>query len=374
MVSTFETPKCDICNCKCESIAILDKHKKVYHEETEYDRIQRRTKMITIATEKSRMFNMQCKIKSYNCSECGDLFSALEEQKAHEENNHKENNPLLNRGRKREVDEIDQVDETKQNITSDYTRETYPYSDDNQTEDDAEGITFKGKSRKYIVAYNKLRSKMVEGAEFKVNEYELKIKATPKNKPIKVELTNKNGDKGNAQVQMYNPGKKGATLLITKSSGEDFDNVRTIADEFMEKFLNILLRGLITGESEITEYSVVKTEMKEVECFKCEKCDKSFTINRGLKIHSAWHTRNNVKQDSQSPEVTSFIPQTFQSCTCEWCGEKFEAELKYQAYNALLMHKKMCPNKPLLTIHPQIKQNCDICGYKGKNEKDIKKT
>ena len=138
---------------------------------------------------------------------------------------------------------------------------------------------------------------MVQGAEFKVNDNVLKIKATPKNKPMKVELTNINGEKGKTQIQMYNPGKKGAALLITKFSGEGFDTVRTIADEFMKKFLYILFKGLITGEDEMSICINKKTEILEVERFMCKKCEKSFTTNHGLKIHFAWHTINALKQD-----------------------------------------------------------------------------
>ena len=47
---------------------------------------------------------------------------------------------------------------------------------------------------------------------------------------------------------MYNPGKKVATLLVIKSSGE------ATADKFIEKILNILLKGLMKGEEEMKRY------------------------------------------------------------------------------------------------------------------------
>ena len=264
MNSIFETPRCDICNFKFETITTLDVHMKVAHEETDHSRIQRRVKMAANATEKSKKIDIQGGSKCFNCTECGEIFATLNDQQIHERKYHslkniilqeniglvKEEDPLPNHGIKRDINESDKVEEHKETDSSDFTRETYPYieENENQTENESDGITFKGKSRKYILAYNKLRSKMVQGAEFKVNDNELKIKATPKNKPMKVELTNSIGEKGKAQIQMYNPGEKGATLLITKASGEGFDTVRKIADEFMEKFLNILLKGLITGE------------------------------------------------------------------------------------------------------------------------------
>ena len=53
---------------------------------------------------------------------------------------------------------------------------------------------------------------------------------------MKVELTNDTGEKGRAKIQMYNPGKKGATLLVTKSTGEGFETVKAIAEDFIEFF------------------------------------------------------------------------------------------------------------------------------------------
>ena len=41
--------------------------------------------------------------------------------------------------------------------------------------------------------------------------------------------------------------KKGATLLITRSSGESFEVVQTIAEEFIEIFLDAFLKGLVKG-------------------------------------------------------------------------------------------------------------------------------
>ena len=280
----------------------------------------------------------------------------------------------MSRGTKRDINEIDRVENIIETPSSDFIRETYPYNEEDETEKEFDGITFKGKSRKYIVAYNKLRSKMIQGTEFKVKENKLKIKATPKNKPMKVELTNDKGEKGMAQIQMYNPEKKGATVLITKSSGEDFETVRTIADVFIEKFLSILLKGLITGEEEIMEYIMEPTDVKNPECFMCEKCEKGFTTNHGLKIHNAWHTKNANKEEGQMPNDISFIPKTIQNSTCEWCGETFKAELKYQALNTLLMHKKICSNKPLVKPIIQIIRKCSICDYEGKNEKRFKKS
>ena len=68
-------------------------------------------------------------------------------------------------------------------------KEKYPCTDENNDEAKVEGlqgITYKGKSRKYISAYNKMKEKMIKGAEFKVKTKYLKVLDTPKYKPMKV--------------------------------------------------------------------------------------------------------------------------------------------------------------------------------------------
>ena len=89
----------------------------------------------------------------------------------------------------------------------DYIKEVYPKNEENN-EAEFQGVTYKGKSRKYINAYNRLKEKLVKGSEFKVKGNCLRVKETPKGKPMKVELSNEGGDKGEAQIQMYKPGKK----------------------------------------------------------------------------------------------------------------------------------------------------------------------
>ena len=119
---------------------------------------------------------------------------------------------------------------------------------------------------------------MVQGSELKVNGTELRIKNTPKNNPMKVEIKSKEGETGKAQIQMYNPGKKGATLLITKASGEGFDVVKTIADQFIETFLNIYMKGMIKGEDEMKKYIQNKSEKKELKISSVRNVKKALQL------------------------------------------------------------------------------------------------
>ena len=84
----FETPRCDVCNLKCETISTLDVHMKVTHGETDNSRIQRRVKMAANAHEKSKRLHRQGESKSYICTECAEIFATLDEQKIHEQKYH----------------------------------------------------------------------------------------------------------------------------------------------------------------------------------------------------------------------------------------------------------------------------------------------
>ena len=84
---------------------------------------------------------------------------------------------------------------------------------------------------------------------------------------------------------MYNPGKRGATLLVTKSSGEGFDVVKTIADVFIETFLNVHMKGIIKGEEEMKKFIKIENKCEETNKFKCDNCKTSFGTNHGLSIH-----------------------------------------------------------------------------------------
>ena len=257
-----------------------------------------------------------------------------------------------------------------------YEKESYPKTDEDN-EDNLQGITFKGKSRKYITAYNRLREKMVKGAEFKVKTDCLKIKENPKGKPMKVELSNDNEVKGQAQIQMYKPGKKGATILITRSKGDSFDVVQTIATDFIETFLDALLRGVVEGEAEINVYTTKDATQKEEDIHSCDICARTFLTKHGLNIHMAWHTKRDTDITSKITELktntsnNSINPKKMHHSVCEICDMKFTADKKWQTIVELLAHKKTCISHKELNIY-RTQQDCDECGYKSKNETDLK--
>ena len=173
---------------------------------------------------------------------------------------------------------------------------------------------------------------------------------------------------------MYKPGKKGATILITRSKGESFEVVETVADIFVQPFLNVFLKGNIKGEKEMQQYEIHQVTSKH-QSFQCDKCEREFTTKHGLGIHLAWHTKNQKIDFLCKPDIPAQKPTCeqgkLQKSKCEMCDQVFTGEHKYQTIQELLLHKKLCSNKRTLDTQYRVKKDCDECGYPAKNEKDL---
>ena len=195
---------------------------------------------------------------------------------------------------------------------------------------------------------------------------------------MKVELSKEGEGKELAQIQMYKPGKKGATILLTSSKGDSFEVVKIIADKFIEVFLKAFLKGLIKGDTEMKTYEVHQESiLKNV--FDCDNCDRKFSTKQGLGTHMAWHTKKTKAETPSQPDVpvtqteTKQISfqKTLQQSKCMECDQLFTADHKYQTIQQLLTHKKICINKIQLINQYRTKRECDECGYSAKNEKDL---
>ena len=104
--------------------------------------------MASNAAEKSKKIVIQGGSKCFNCTECGEIFATLNDQQIHERKYHslknivlqeniglvKEEDPLPNRGIKRDINESDKTKEHKETDSSDFTRETYPYIEENENQ------------------------------------------------------------------------------------------------------------------------------------------------------------------------------------------------------------------------------------------------
>ena len=105
--------------------------------------------------------------------------------------------------------------------------------------------------------------------------------------------------------------EKRANIQITRSKGDSFKVVYTIAEKFIEVFLKAFLKGPIKVEEDLKNYEVPDKIIKNEE-FDCDKCDRRFITKQGLRIHMAQHTKKfkaditlepniPVKQNEHSP-------------------------------------------------------------------------
>ena len=80
---SFKTPVCTMCNIKFQNFEVLEVHMKKVHLESDHNRLERLSKTFEPVKRTKAI-----KVCSYDCTECGILFSSLEEQRCHIENYH----------------------------------------------------------------------------------------------------------------------------------------------------------------------------------------------------------------------------------------------------------------------------------------------
>ena len=85
---------------------------------------------------------------------------------------------------------------------------------------------------------------------------------------------------------MYKPVKKEPLSWLHIKKGS-FQGVETIAYNFIEVFLNALLKGLMKGEDSMKNYEAHADKSISMEIFNWDKCEKTFITKQGLVIHTA---------------------------------------------------------------------------------------
>ena len=91
---TIQTPECDVCKKALPNMEALNVHMARVHLETEHDRNQRVTKMISFALspEESKHGGI-----AFYCTECGMEFRNIEDMKTNESVEHKDEDDTLER-------------------------------------------------------------------------------------------------------------------------------------------------------------------------------------------------------------------------------------------------------------------------------------
>ena len=70
--------------------------------------------------------------------------------------------------------------------------------------------------------------------------------------------------------------------MITRSKGDQFDDVQMIAEDFIQTFIDAYLKGNINGENKMKEHKFSDQDDTKnvIPLFKCAKCEKVFLPNK----------------------------------------------------------------------------------------------
>ena len=151
-----------------------------------------------------------------------------------------------------------------------------------------------------------------------------------KMKPFKIEIATKAGNSPKINVKFYTVNKQGqATIMVTKTSDSDFDDVKV----FVFDVIMYLLDGLI--DKELSDESLEK--MKASLDFKksvddelsCKVCGKKFKTRTGLEIHMSKGHEGVGYGDVTSSKESSSEMKKDNKCShlhvqknCEVCEKK----------------------------------------------------
>ena len=115
------------------------------------------------------------------------------------------------------------------------------------SEENKNGITFKGGSDEYLNAHEKI-TKMLnkKGAKFVINERAIRVLDNAKNKPIKLEVKPLKGRSGKVNVKIYGRNNNGsATMMVQKTNDSELLHVKTLAFRVIKYMLDGIMQILI---------------------------------------------------------------------------------------------------------------------------------
>ena len=159
----------------------------------------------------------------------------------------------------------------------------------NAPEENKSGITFKGRDDEYKKAHQVIMDLTGnKGDRFVINGVEISIADAAYNKPMSIAVKPKNGLTGKANLKIYAINKAGfGTFMVTKPSGGDMIQVRSLAFHVVKYLLDGIISGDIDEEDiEKMRKKVVTKPGKKKTDHKCDLCEDSFTTIQGLKIHT----------------------------------------------------------------------------------------
>ena len=162
------------------------------------------------------------------------------------------------------------------------------------------GITIQGKSKEYVAAHQTLKRIIIKGKKYKMNVGEMKVlDITDKGSLFVaiIQVSDEKEKRGNVELKVHAPGKKGASIELRKMSDYDYIHV-----EWLKVIITTILDGFIDGEdiNEVTKRNGNGTLRKskvtsKPTLFSCNICNFQSRFASGLKGHKTRIHKEDVK-------------------------------------------------------------------------------
>ena len=159
------------------------------------------------------------------------------------------------------------------------------------SDEDKTAITFKGNDSEYVAAQKLLKGILnKKGERFLINEIEISITDTPKNRPMIIGVKPKDGITGKANLKLFQINNRGgATIMTQRAKGGDNITVRALGIKVIKYLVNGLKAGSIKEKdfqkfkikNQIVADNRSKSEFENM----CQICEKGFRTEQGVKLH-----------------------------------------------------------------------------------------
>ena len=166
------------------------------------------------------------------------------------------------------------------------------------------GITLKGKTKAFITAHANVKKMLKKQSAYQIKKNEIRVVDVTNNMGLFVaivEVVGPNEEKGNVEIKVHAPGKKGATIELRKMSGFEYHYV-----ELLKSIMTVFIDGFIAGDdikdiinNSCNDNSGKKRVKIQPLYHYCDQCDFQSRFPQGLKAHKTKiHTKEkNVKCD-----------------------------------------------------------------------------
>ena len=159
------------------------------------------------------------------------------------------------------------------------------------SDEDKTAITFKGNDSEYVAAQKLLKGILnKKGERFLINEIEISITDTPKNRPMIIGVKPKDGITGKANLKLFEINNRGgATIMTQRAKGGDNITVRALGIKVIKYLVDGLIAGSIKEEDfqkfKIKNPIVADNRSKSEFENRCQICEKGFRTEQGVKLH-----------------------------------------------------------------------------------------